>query len=213
MHDYSSSVAAILIIGGLGLLPGCLMDTYVPAAKFQAVERDLQAANEKTRLLETEALAQQQTIRSLREQIEKISNVGGDPAEILVVPVRIGLASRCGGYDDDGVPGDDGVVLYIQPIDRDQHVIKAAGMLTVKLLDPLNPPGRVEYGKYDWDWQHLRDKWYGRLMTNHFTVKCPWAKDQPPAHDEIVAHVVFTELITGKSLTATATLKVSLPAE
>lgn len=213
MHKHSLPAATLLAIGYLGLLPGCIMPNYVPAAKFQAVQRELQTANEKNQLLETQAVAQQQTIRSLRSQIEQIRDVNGDPEEVLIVPVRIELASRCGGYDDDGVAGDDGIVLHIQPIDRDHHVVKSAGTLTVRLLDPLNPPGHVEYGTYDWEWERLRDKWYGRLMTNHFTVKCPWGKGHPPAHDEIFVHVVFTELITGKPLTATAKLEIAVPAE
>ena len=153
-------------------------------------------------------------IRALSSQVANLADVDkGDPADILIVPERIELASRSGGYDDDDEAGDDGIVLYVQPIDRDQHVVKAPGTLMVKLLDPLNPPGGVEFARYDFDWEHARKLWHGRLMTQHFTVKCPWRQGDPPAHRQIIAHVVFTELITGKSLTATGTYEISLPPE
>ena len=210
-HQQTVVIATPLILAVLLGAAGC--QNVVPAPKFQAVQRELQAASEQIQLLETRASAQQETIRSLRSQIETIRDVGGDPGKILVAPVRIELASRSGAYDDDGTVGDDGIVLYVQPIDRDHHVVKAAGTLTVKLLDPLSPRDRVEYAKYDWDWEHLRPKWYGRLMTHHFTVRCPWRAGEPPAHKEIIVHVVFTELITGKSLTATGTYEISLPPE
>ena len=197
-------------LAGLILTAGC--ENVVPAAKFQAVQRELQHANESNRQLETTISAQQATIRNLRAQLATIRDVGGDPADLLIVPERIELASLSGGYDDDGQVGDDGIVLYVQPIDRDQHVVKAAGTLTVKLIDPLkNPPERIEFAKYHFDVQHTRKLWYGRLMTQHFTVKCPWPQGHLPAHDEIVAHVVFTELITGKSLTAIDTFKITFP--
>ena len=127
----------------------------------------------------------------------------GEPGEKVTVTFA--------GHEVSGSVGDDGIVLYVQPIDRDQHVVKAPGTLTVKLFDPLNPEGHVEYASYHWDWPHLRDKWYGGLMTNHFTVRCAWRGNDLPAHDEIIAHVVFTELITGKSLTTTAAYKITFP--
>jgi len=192
---------------GLFSAAGCV--DMVPAEKFQACQRDRQAAKEKIWLLETQVSAQQEAIRTLRSQIANLANVEGDPAQILIVPERIELASRSGGYDDDGKVGDDGIILYVQPIDRDQHVVKSPGTLTVRLLDPLDASGRIEFARYDFDWEHARKLWYGRLMTQHFTVKCPWPRGHLPAHNEITAHVVFTELITGRSLTATGTYKVA----
>ncbi len=206
-----SLISAIpLAITAILAAPGC---NTVPAEKFQRVQRELQAADEEIRMLQTEVSAQEETIRSLTAQIEEIRNVGGDPAQMLVVPERIQLAAMSGGYDDDGKVGDDGIVLYVQPIDRDRHVVKAAGTVTVKLLDPLNPPGGVDFARYHFDWKHTREMWYGRLLTHHFTVKCPWPEGHLPTHNEIIAHVVFTELITGKSLTATGTYKITFPPE
>ena len=83
-------------------VPGCM--TNVPAEKYQAVQKELQAANERITLLETQISAQAQTINTLRKQIANLaeSQGEGDPAEILVVPERIELAGMSGGYDSDG---------------------------------------------------------------------------------------------------------------
>jgi hypothetical protein len=90
-------------------------------------------------------------------------------------------------------------------------VVKVAGNLKVRLIDPQNPPGKTVFAEYNFDLEHTRPLWYGRLMTSHFTVKCPWPAGHLPAHEEIVAHVTFTDLLSGKALTATGTYKIKFP--
>jgi hypothetical protein len=206
----SRTVPAWVVVTALLSLAGC---NTVPGEKFQAVQRDLFQAQERNRALETELAAQQQTTRDLTGQIANLRQAPGAPEEVLIIPTRIALVSMSGGYDDDGKVGDDGIVLYIQPIDRDQDVVKAAGSLKIKLLDPQNPAGQTEFAEYNFDLQHTRPLWYGRLMTHHFSVKCPWPADHRPAHNEVVAHVVFTDLLSGKALTATGTYKVKFAPE
>jgi hypothetical protein len=183
----------------------------VPGEKFQAVQRDLFASQERVRQLENELAAQQETTRELGRRVSNLGHVKGVADNVLIIPEKITLASMCGGYDDDGKGGDDGIVLYIQPIDRDQHVVKAAGTLKIKLIDPQNPAGQTEFAEYNFDLEHTRALWYGRMMTNHFSVKCPWPAGHLPAHNEIVAYVTFTDLLSGKTLTATGTYTVTLP--
>jgi len=199
------------VSAALALLLSTAACNTVPGEKFQAVQRDLFASQERVRQLENELAAQQQTNRDLGRQMANLSRVGDASDDVLIIPERITLASMSGGYDDDGKVGDDGIVLYIRPIDRDQHVVKAAGTIRVTLLDPQNPPERAVFAEYYFDLQHTRPLWYGRLMTNHFTVKCPWPADHLPAHNEIVAHVTFTDLLSGKSLTATGAFTVQFP--
>lgn len=192
------------------LLPITACNT-VPGEKFQAVQRDLFAAQEQIRQLETQLADQQAAMREMSSRLTNLSRVPGASLDVLIYPERIALASMSGGYDDDGKVGDDGIVLYIQPIDRDQHVVKAAGTLRIRLVDPQNPPGQTDFADYFYDLEHTRALWYGRLMTHHFTVKCPWPAGHLPAHDEIVAHVTFTDLLSGKTLTATGTYKIRFP--
>ena len=202
-------MAALIVLAGVAL-PGCF--GYVPAEKFQDVQRQLLVAQERIKSLETEVAAQQESVRALTQQLHDLRGVEGDPAETLIVPEQIKLAGMSGGYDEDGKVGDDGIVLYIQPIDRDGHVVKAAGMMKVRLLDPANPRERVVVADYFFDVPTTRSLWYGRLMTNHFRVRCPWPNNRPPDHRRIAADVVFTEILTGRSLTASETFEITFPA-
>jgi len=186
----------------------------VPADKFQETQRELQLAQERVRSLEQQVADEQQSIRHLQTQLARMR--GLDKTQLmdeLVTAERIELVSPSGAYDIDGRPGDDGITLFVRPIDRDGHVVKCAGTIKVTILDPLSPPNRNVVAEYNFDLPTTRKMWYGRLMTNHFTVRCPWPTGQVPIHDELLAHVVFTDLLTGRVLTASHSYKIKLPPE
>lgn len=181
-------------------LIGCA-DT-VPTQQFLQVQRESQAAKEQVSRLESQLSDEQKTTRNLQEQVANVRGMDKDIIGQLILPVRIELARQSGGYDTDGKPGDDGIVLYVQPVDKDGSVIKAAGSFKVTLLDLSKPTEPVVVSSYEFDVPTTRGLWYGRFMTNHFTIRCPWPPSGPPASDEITARVEFTDLITGRVMTA-----------
>lgn len=198
------------IVAGFVSMLGC---NVVPGEKFQATQRDLQLTQEKVSQLEAKTAEQQETIRNLQARIAELRKMDTGAIDQLIVPVRIELANLSGGYDDDGKAGDDGIELFVQPIDRDQHVVKAAGALQVQLYDLANPDDGQLIFERSFDLPTTRSLWYGRMWTHHFTVRCPWPEGRPPAHNEITARVVFTDLLTGNSLKVQGVYKITLPAE
>lgn len=199
---------------GLALLSvsGCL--DAVSGEKFRDTQRQLQLVREQVTRLESRLTEQQQTIRTLRSQIAQLRGMDDEQMlEQLVVPVRVELASLSGGYDTDGKPGDDGILLFLRPVDRDGHAIKAAGSLEVTIYDLNMPPDHNLVARYSFAPEALRELWYGRLMTHHFSVRCPWPSDYVPAHDKLTAHVVFTDLLTGQELSVQESFTITLPPE
>ncbi|UCD29079.1 MAG: hypothetical protein JSV03_00925, partial [Planctomycetota bacterium] len=164
----SHLIVIMLIIAGLLSAGGC---NFVPGEKFQATQRELQLTQEKARGLETKIADQEETIGTLQARIAELREMDVSDLDKLIVPVRIELEGLSGGYDDDGKAGDDGIVLYVQPIDCDQHVIKAAGSLKVTLYDLANPPDENQIAEYSFNVPTTRSFWYGRMWTHHFTVR------------------------------------------
>ncbi len=148
-------------------------------------------------------------------QIATLQRIAPDRMAKLVTVDRIVLDRLTGGYDEDGRPGDEGVVAYIQPLDADGHVIKAAGSIRMEVFDLANPPERSLVCRGDWDVDHTRKAWSGRLWTNHFTVRCPWPPPdrRPPAHRELTVRVEFTELLTGRKFTAQTACTIKFAAD
>jgi len=193
---------------GLPSLVGC--DT-VSGDAFREVQREAQTAREQVGLLETQLTAEQRTVRNLQGQMATLRGMDPGVLDQMVVPVRIELASQSGGYTTPDTAGDAGIVLHVQPVDSDGHVIKSAGSFVVNLLDLSNASNPVVVATYEFDVPTTRSLWFGRFMTNHFTLRCPWPPSGPPATDEVTARVEFTVLLTGRVLIAQERFQLERP--
>lgn len=173
-------------------------------------EGDRRAATEKIALLEREVVSRDDTIRAQAKQIQGLRGVSGDRLAAVPHAASIELASLTGGYDDDHEAGDDGVVVYFRPIDGDGDVIKAAGSVRIQLHDLANPQGSQRIGEYVLDSANLRKQWYGKLLTSHYSIKCPW-RAGPPAHPDITVRVQFLDFVSGQSFERVKQVHVTLP--
>lgn len=131
-----------------------------------------------------------------------------DPAK-LFTPVDIQIDPLTGGSNWDGKPGDDGVTVYVKPVDRDGDAIKAAGDVRIEILDLGNPPDQQLVGRYGVEADQLGKLWYGKLMTQHYTFECPWTKTRP-RHEQLTVRVTFIDYATKNTLTAQALCSVKL---
>lgn len=171
--------------------------------------RDLE---ERTRRLEGDLAARDDVIRRQADQIRELQQqAAGAPAAQLSHASRIELDAMTGGYDADGSPGDDGVVVYVRPYDVDGDSLKAAGSVRVQVLDLAAAGDAQTVGEVSLDAAALRKTWYGKLMTSHYTIRCPW-RAGPPQHADLVVRVQFIDLLTGKPFEEVRQVKVRLPA-
>lgn len=190
----------------------CIAVTICGCITPQAADLQLKlAARDKTiEQNESQLAAQRVTIEDLRTRLLKAQNLDPDRLNKIYFPVELKIASLSGGADYDGKPGDDGVTVYMQPLDRDGDVIKAAGDLRVQLFDLAAAPERQLVGEISVSADECGKLWYGKLMTQHFTVKCPW-RASPPEHDEITIRATFADLLTGNVINAQTTCRVNTP--
>ncbi len=180
---------------------------------YSQLERENVALRERVDAQAADLAARDERIEALDDQVNVLQDLGPERLEKLFRPVRVEFASRSGGYDLDGTPGDDGVVVYLRPIDSDGHSVKAAGAIRVQLFDLANPEGRHEIALYAFSVDEARKKWYGRLATGHYTIKCPWPPDRLPDHRDITVRAEFTDYLTGTVLTCQDHFAVRFPPE
>ena len=150
-------------------------------------------------------------IARLDQRVEALVQLGPDRPAGLFAPVKIEIVSRSGGVDLDGKPGDDGVTVYIRPIDADGDPVKVPGAIRVQLLDSsvLGEPRVLGLCVFD-DPQELRRMWYSKFGTNHYTAKCRFVPgQQPPKTGRVLVTVEFTDYLTGKTFTATKEVDVA----
>jgi hypothetical protein len=158
--------------------------------------------------LERDLVSIQEELKTRKLQIERLQRLGVRRLELLNRPARIEIADLTGGYDDDGDPGDDGVVVYLRPIDEYGDVVKATGEIEIQLWDLEGRADQLLLGQYMFEPGHALDNWYGRFMTNHYSLKCPWREGAPP-HPEVTVKVRFIDYVTGEVLTAQSVVSVT----
>ena len=143
------------------------------------------------------------SIARLEQQMENLKGFSESAPADLFAPVGLEIARLSGGADYDGKPGDDGVTIYLRPLDADGDVVKAPGRITIQLSDQSNPSSPRVLGVYVFDKpEELRRLWMGRFGTNHYRLQCPFPAGAPmPASRKLLAFVEFVDYLTGRPLT------------
>lgn len=159
--------------------------------------------------LERESITNARLVTDLRTQIARLQQLGSRRLDLLYSAASLEIERLSGGYDADKLPGDDGIVVYLRPLDAVGDAIKAAGDIRIELLDLANPDGQHLIGEYIIPVHKAMEMWYGRFMTYHYTIHCPW-RDGPPRHPQITIRATFVDYLTGKELTATRQVEVQL---
>jgi len=195
--------AIVCLVAGLSLTAGC-----ISAGARARMVKDNEALGRRVARLERTVAQRDSTIAMMRQQIGKLKGYGPNRPADLFAPVRIEIVSRSGGQDYDGHPGDDGVTVYLRPRDADGDIVKSPGRISIQLLDntKLDAPKVVGVYRFE-DPERLRKTWYGKLGTQHYTLKCPFPPGfvSPPRLD---VKVEFVDYLTGALLTASAEMSV-----
>ena len=114
-----------------------------------------------------------------------------------------------GGADlDPKTTGDDGIKVYVVPIDDDGETLKAAGSFVVDAFDLAVGDGmrvaHCEVSEAD-----TRKLWYGQVLMHTYVLTCPFQRQ--PAHSDLTLKVSFTDALTGRRFDAQKQIKIQLP--
>ena len=84
------------------------------------------------------------------------------------------LGRATGGYDYDGIPGDEVLQVIVDPRDGDDHTIKAPGRLQIFALE-MTPQGlKTPLCMWDIPPEPLRQSWKQGLLSTGYTLILPW---------------------------------------
>ncbi len=194
-------VSGVLVV----LLAGCTPDAA--SIQIQEENRRLQI-----RAIELEELlaVRDARVADVERRMENLSAEGGGPLRQVFKLDGIEILDFTGGVNLDGEPGDDGVSVYFQPVDRDGDVLKRGGEIHVKLLDnsAIGSP-RVLGEAVINDPEQIRRVWYGKFWTNHFKVTVPFHPNAGVAPgQEVDVYVSFLDRATGRDFTARTAVRV-----
>lgn len=173
------------------------------------LQRELDRARETIEAKDRQLAARQSALDDCNKLLTTARAFTPDQLSKIIYPENVQIAALSGGYGEEGRPGDVGVVVYLQPIDADDDILKVAGDIRIELFDLQMPPGQNQIGVCYYPADKVRKLWYGQLATNHFTLKCPFST--PPKHSEITVRATFVDYLTQRVMTDQKVVTIKLP--
>lgn len=186
------ALGTVLALGAWGCQLGG--PTVDPASENRKLKDELAACK-----VEAENL--RQTVAEQRKQLDVARGFTDADRKKIFAPVQINILTISGGENYDDKPGDDGVTVHFQPLDEVGDALKVAGDVRIELYDLANPEGRKLIGEYYVPADKIGENWYGKLMTYHYTIRCPWQQG-PPQHSEITIRLTFVDYLSQRVINA-----------
>jgi hypothetical protein len=144
-------------------------------------------SNNRYDLIEAELRTRERELADTRAQLEQSRNLlrayeasqsrgapapqGGGP----FLPVKeITIGRGTGGVDEDGAPGDEGLMVVIVPKDEDGSAVKVPGRALVAAWE-ITPAGlKTPIGSWELSSDRLRRTWKSGLISTGYFVAVPW---------------------------------------
>ncbi len=173
-----------------GTLLGCATPARVEQLEAQLRDQQDQLTDQANSLESLES--ERDALRHQRDLLlaQSDSLVQPEAAELLVRIDHLAINSwLTGGRNTDGQPGDDELVVMIQPRDRDNEPVKLPGTLQLQLTDPAAPKGSRQIGAWTFTPKQCRTHWLGSMLSRGFLFKLPW--QSPPTRNRLLIHSRF----------------------
>ena len=84
-----------------------------------------------------------------------------------------------GGLDADGKPGDEGVLVVVEPRDSEGRLVHATGQLSVMVRDALKTGRDAQLARWDFEAGELSHYWRKSMLAEGYVFELPWPSKPP----------------------------------
>ena len=187
------------------LLPGC----GSPSKANIELRKQNQQLQEQLKQARQFGEADQRVIAGLRDRQGTVPTLPTTRLADLFTTHGLEFTRLTGGADlDPSKSGDEGLAIYVVPVDQSSQMLKAAGSFDVEAFDLANPADPL-VGRWHFNLQQSRDAWNGLSLVYCYALICPWQKI--PKHDDVTIKVTFFDELTQTPFTAQKIIHVALP--
>ncbi|MCX5639108.1 MAG: bZIP transcription factor [Planctomycetota bacterium] len=183
------------------ILTGSLLVSAVGCENASSRKTPLADQVEKLTQEKTQLQSQVEQSKSENEQLmQQIQVLSGLPEGVKTENIYsvhgIKLTRYTNFYDKDKDGKKEKLIVYIQPIDQEGDIIKAAGDVDVQLVDlnKLDAP----LGQWHVTAEQLRKIWFKTLLTVYYRLTFDVAGKVENFKDPLTVTVTFTDHLTGK---------------
>ena len=188
-------VTIILTVCLLALAAGCEnADSKKPSLADQ-IEKLKQDKTQLQNQIEQSGAENEQ----LNQRIQVLSSLpeGVKPENIYSVH-EIKITRYTNLYDKDKDGRKETLIVYIQPVDQDGDVIKAAGTVDVELWDLNKEDGHAQLGKWHITANELRKLWFKTLLAVNYRLTLDVGGKVENFKDPLTVEVTFTDQLSGR---------------
>lgn len=163
--------SSTILLGLLALVAGC-------RNRSDLVEAELRTRESEMRMLRAELAKAEFMNQALTREVGALQQCPGKISPELASQTytlkQIVLARQTGGYDRHRLPGDDALMVVLEPRDADGHTIKAPGSVQVTAQE-VNAEGvKSVIGSWDIPPEELRRSWKEGFLSKGYHVVLPW---------------------------------------
>jgi hypothetical protein len=135
----------------------------------------------------------------LKNQVHVLSKLPADVRlEDLYNLQKIKITRYTNLYDKDKDGKKEKLLVYIQPIDEQDDIVKATGAVDVELWDLNKEDGQAKLGQWHVTPAELKTLWYATLITINYRLPFDVADKITGKEKELVVKVTFTDYTSGK---------------
>jgi hypothetical protein len=184
------------------ILTGCLL-TVAAGCDSAASRKSLTKEINTLRQDKTQLTRQFEQSNSENEQLkEHIQVLSGLQPEVNLEKLdrlqSIKISGYTNIYDKDKDGTKEMLVVYVQPIDRDGDIIKAAGAVDVRLWNLNKNNGQALLGQWHHEPGDLKKLWFTKFITVSYRLMFDVADKINEYEEPLTINVTFTDYLTGK---------------
>ncbi len=192
----TGSIAVVLMV--CAALPG---GCNRPARQVAGLNQQIVDLKHENLHLRDQLGAAQAEAERLEQSVANLRMLGDTRFDHLYTVARVEIDRRS------NATGEDGVTLYLNLFDHDDHRFKAAGEISTYLYDMSDPQQVQGIGECRLSVEQARAQWYGRLLTYHYKVVCPWTRR--PTGRAVLVRVRFVDYLSGQPFEDSRELQLS----
>src|SRR4051812_6893243 len=196
----------ILAAAMIGASAGC---SHPSEANIQ-LRRDKQQLQEQVGYLQQQLQAAQARITGIEQEKGTLPSLPQERLDRMGTVHGIKLGRLTGGDPANTANApDEGVKIYLTPVDENGEALKNTGTVEVDAFDlTLGVDNRI--GHWSFDANAMKPRWRSLGMLRAFVLECPWQK--PPAHSKLAVKVTFRDELTGRVYDQIQEVNVKIPA-
>jgi hypothetical protein len=188
----SSSVIALLLAALL--LSGC----DIGSARKDPLELKVEQLQQEKADLAGELEQSQVEITRLTDQVKALTALPKGERENPYRIAGIKVTAFTNFYDKNKDGRIEKFIVYLQPIDPEGDVVKAAGTVHVQLWNLNNPSDQALLGQWEVSPAELRKLWVASLVTTNYRLTFDAPGGPELLAKPLTAKVTFTDYITGE---------------